>query len=115
MSWGQIEATFSGPQWPEPDPEGWRVYVQRELPLDNSEEALHVNLLDAEGGPYVYVYGRSRGVADQVDSPAVLAWFVKHADGCHAADLVWEIDDGPRYRYVWEKGELRKLRGVLDL
>lgn len=75
----------------------------------------------SESGPDVYerdgsvrVSGRLRDVFDHEDSFAVLDWFVKNARWSESARLLWEIDNGPRYRYEWADGELRRLRGVLD-
>jgi hypothetical protein len=74
----------------------------------------------SESGPDVYVgmtgwraKGRLRDVDDN-DSPAILAWFLRVAQWSDRAELVWDVDDGPRYRYVWRDGELTKLRGILD-
>lgn len=79
--------------------------------------------IEAESGPsfrvsdagVVEVDGRLRDVTDLVDSPQVLAWFTRHAEYADRATLVWELDSGPRYRYVYENGELTKLKGILDL
>lgn len=79
----------------------------------------------SEGGPTVsewegavHVEGRLRDVEDLVDSPAVLAWFAATCGeriGIKSAALTWEIDRGPRYRWVWTPlGGLQRLRGVLD-
>jgi hypothetical protein len=92
----------------------------------------------SESGPDIYVNsqgevivsGRLRDVDDHEHAPQALAWFVKHARWCVYAELLFEIDSGPRYRYAWlaygvdtdilgDDWErvgpgLTKLRGVLD-
>lgn len=75
----------------------------------------------SENGPEVHevnesvsVYGRLRDVNDSEDSAMVLAWFVHHARWCSWADLTWELDSGPRYRFEWRNGTLTRLKGVLD-
>jgi hypothetical protein len=49
------------------------------------------------------------------DSFAVVAWFLGVCEWATTGDLLWDLDNGPRYRYEWRDGTLRKLRGVLDL
>ena len=75
----------------------------------------------SEGGPNVHrsdtgewwVEGRLRDVSDWT-SPRVLAWFCEVCEWVKQADLLWEIDGGPRYRYEARAGEIVKLRGILD-
>lgn len=74
----------------------------------------------SESGPTVHerkgetwVEGRLRDVNDH-DAPAALAWFLRFCQWCDEADFMWDLDNGPRYRYEWRDGELTKLRGVLD-
>jgi hypothetical protein len=104
--WGSLDAEFRGSK-----------YVNAEVITDwlprGSEGGPEVRQMD-EG--VVWVEGRLRDVSDQETSPAVLAWFCKHAAAWSTSGrLTWEIDGGPRYRYEWRDGELHKLRGVLDL
>lgn len=107
--WGTLDAEFhGGSEWVKPNIE--RGLEDRSGPT-GSESGPHV--WEYEGA--VCVDGRLRDVRDEMDSPAVLAWFTEHAQWCDKATLVWEIDSGPRYRYIYEDGVLRKLRGVLDL
>jgi len=109
-TWGEIDATFKGLD-----------------DFDHNELGHEINERDpraptgSESGPvvsnvqgYTYVSGRLRDVRDDEDSPLVLAWFVRYARLADSASMTWEIDDGPRYRYVYTDGELRKLKGVLD-
>jgi hypothetical protein len=107
--WGSLDAEFHGA--------GGYVKANIELELED-----RTGPTGSEDGPTlsehngaIYVSGRMRDVADETDSFEVLAWFMRHAQWCDKATLEWEIDSGPRYRYVYEGGELRKLKGVLDL
>lgn len=60
-----------------------------------------------------FVHGSLRDMSDY-DAPGVLAWFIEKCGYADTADLRITVDDGPRYRYEWDKTGLRKLRGILD-
>jgi hypothetical protein len=105
--WGTLEAEFRGG-----NPS--RDFIAADVPT-GSESGPSVSTVDRDGAPVVWVEGRLRDVDDTHTSPAVLAWFTAQAQWCDEADLLWELDAGPRYRYEWRDGELRKLKGVLDL
>lgn len=98
--WASIDARFVGLN-------GWNV--EEGMPR-GSESGPTVHLL--KGGE-TWVEGRLRDVSDW-DAPAALAWFVKLCEWCDEADLTWDLDSGPRYRYEWRNGTLTKLRGILD-
>jgi hypothetical protein len=101
--WGTLEASFYG------------------LSSFYGVEGVKENMpTGSEGGPgvheyddHIHVEGRLRDV-DDLDAPAALAWFAKIARFCDKAYLLWEIDNGPRYRWKYEN-ELERLKGVLDL
>lgn len=104
-AWGSLEAEFRG--------ESSFISVESvsaNLPT-GSEDGPTVREID--GG--VVVDGRLRDVHDEVDSPAVLAWFVSNAQWCDSASLLWDLDREAkyRYRYTRENG-IEKLRGILD-
>lgn len=108
-TWGTIDAEFRGAG------DYLKGNIERELEGRTGPTG-------SEGGPKVWEFegaicvdGRLRDVDDIEDSPAVLAWFTRHARWCDEAKLLWEIDGGPRYRYEFKDGALRKLKGVLDL
>lgn len=98
--WATLEARFVGKY----------INAEYEMPK-GSESGPTISTHDGA----VYVDGRLRDVSD-FDSPAVLAWFVQTCnDGlADEGDLLWDVDNGPRYRYEWRDGGLRKLRGILD-
>jgi len=98
--WGTLEARFVG------------KYINPHDGLPNGSES-GPTISTHDGA--VYVEGRLRDMSDH-DSPAVLAWFVQTCTRGLAdeAELTWDVDSGPRYRYEWRDDELRKLRGVLD-
>lgn len=109
--WGEIDAEFVGLN-------GWAKKAIKDEMVGRDERAP----TGSETGPSVLVHkgdvmvsGRLRDVTDVEDSPLVLAWFTRWACQGERATLTWELDHGPRYRYVYEDGELRKLKGVLDL
>lgn len=102
--WGTLEAEFKG------GPINTAEVVADDAP-QGSEHG--VSIWDTKGT--IHVSGRLRDVTDVEDSAAVLAWFVKHARWSDHASLLWELDNGPRYRYEWHGGELHKLKGILDL
>lgn len=101
--WATLEARFSGEHVGE-----W--LVADGLPT-GSESGPSVSQHDGAW----HVDGRLRDVSD-LDAPAALAWFARVCEHGIAdeADMMWDLDSGPRYRYEWRAGELRKLRGVLD-
>lgn len=102
-SWGTLEATFNGEHVDED-------HVRQDLPTGTESGPDVGTYSDGQ----VYVSGRLRDMTD-IDSPAVLAWFCgRCALFTDEADLLWEIDSGPRYRYAWSDGALVKLRGLLD-
>jgi len=101
--WGTLDAHFTpgsiGPQ---------KHDVERDMPTGSeSGPAIH----ESNGG--FWVEGRLRDVNDH-DSPTVLAWFLRACAWANSADLTWDLDDGPKYRYEWDGSRLSKLRGVLD-
>jgi hypothetical protein len=108
-SWVEIEATF----W---DDKG--------SPMLNLDRIIKAGPVGSEGGlsghegeGYYFVHGSLRDMTDLADSAAILGWFCKQAEyWCDKAEIRWEFgSSGPRYRYEIEAGELRKLKGVLDL
>jgi hypothetical protein len=105
--WGTLEASFV--PW-EGGATALLASVQDSVPT-GSEDGPSVR--EREG--VVYVYGRLRDVSDMADSFAVVAWFLGVCEWATTGDLLWDLDNGPRYRYEWRDGTLRKLRGVLDL
>lgn len=110
--WGTLEAEFEGVKRWARDTIAHELGDRDERAPTGSETGPSVHTSDAGT---VDVSGRLRDVSDLETSPLVLAWFVRYAAASDRASLTWEIDDGPRYRYVYEEGELRKLTGVLDL
>jgi hypothetical protein len=98
-SWATIEATFKSD-----------YSLDMELAPRGSEGGL--------SGPHrldgvLFFHGRLRDF-DDFDSPIALAWFCGHLALSEKAELLIDIDSGPRYRYVWEDGKLTRLRGVLE-
>jgi hypothetical protein len=110
--WGTLEASFNT-RSTLPDADTIRAELESRDPIapTGSEDGPSVHG-DKDG---IYVQGRLRDVCDDEDSAKVLAWFVRHARWCESATLLWDLDGGPRYRYEWRDGGLRKLKGVLDL
>lgn len=114
-TWGTIDAHFTG------DLGLIAEHAVKRVPT-GSESGPKVEHIDAdEAARYSSlsegwkVSGRLRDVSDLEHSPAVLAWFTAVCSwSASEADLLWEIDGGPRYRYQWRDGELRRLRGVLE-
>lgn len=103
-TWGTLEAQFAASD----------DLITEDLVMQNvptgSETGPSCHLIKGT----LYVRGRLRDV-DDLDSPEVLAWFLSICQwNPETASLVWDVDDGPRYRYEWRDGGLRKLRGVLD-
>lgn len=105
--WGSIDASFEGDQLQLSEDD-----LRRGMPTGSEEgPRAHVD------GHNVWVDGRLRDVTDMADSPAVLAWFASVCEGfgrVDHAELMWEIDGGPRYRWQFDSNGLRRLRGVLD-
>jgi len=69
-----------------------------------------------DGDTQLLLRGRMRDVEDHNHAARMLGWFVFVCDlyWFPSAEIEWEYDGGPRYRYEWHKGTLTKLRGVLD-
>src|SRR5688572_20435803 len=106
--WGTLHATFTGAHR---DVE----YVPLAGPgLPTGSESGADVVVDRKAGT-VEIVGRLRDVDDETMSPLVLAWFVAAAQDCDLATLTWDVDNGPRYRYLWSEWKLSKLTGVLDL
>jgi hypothetical protein len=101
--WATLEAEFYGNR---------RTTDVREGMPTGSESGPQV--IDQDDGS-VWVGGRLRDVDDQCDSFRVLAWFVDICRWADTASLVWDLDEGPRYRYRYYENKLTKLHGVLDL
>lgn len=111
--WGTIDATFKASDGGMLSADTIRHELERRevLAPTGSEDGPAVH----EGEPgTIWVEGRLRDVTDTETSPMVLAWFMHHAQWCEEAELLWDLDRGPRYRYEWKNGELTRLRGVLD-
>lgn len=104
-TWGTLTAEFDSVQWGA-DLDRWA----REGMPTGSEYGPSVFV---KSDDVVVVDGRLRDVSD-MDSPAVLAWFVSRCEWSKSAYLTWDVDRGPRYRYVYKDGQVVKLRGILD-
>lgn len=99
--WGTLEARF---KWG-----ASRSDVTSGMPTGSEGGADFITDIDG----YDLISGRLRDVND-MDSFAVVAWFAKHCIWSVEASLMWELDDGPRYRFEWDGVHLRRLRGLLD-
>lgn len=123
--WGEINAEFYGhPEYLTIEhvaggDAGGRCPHGSEIAYDSHEGIHDIGLVkkgEHKGERYIGVTRRLRGVYDQEDSFAVLAWWTSTCIfHVYHSTLTWELDSGPRYRYVYEQGQITKLRGVLDL
>lgn len=127
-SWMNLDATFEG---------DGRVFlgednVKRDLPTgseggpsvygkwehDQDEIAAMTEeerALVAE--PYRVTWHVSGGLRDMrdLDSFAVMAWFVGLAQWSMSAHIEFEVQGGARYEYKWDGCALHRVRGLLDL
>ncbi len=118
--WGTLDAYFLDCASP---------FVHATALLEGCPQGTEYGLIAREEGEKTYsVSGRLRDVNDERDSTRALAWFTDQIEQLlpREASLTFELDGtpgeklanvpvaGPRYRYVWQDGELTRLKGVLD-